>query len=97
MKEFLDKVPETQMDDICDDSSLSQLLTSLAWLGFPVFLDPQESHLGAEVDPISDVGEEVFRVTGGAGCHTGPVHHHVVMDVLRQDPALFQENSVVGN
>ena len=56
--------------------------------------DPQEAHLGAEVDPVSDVGEEGLRVTGGAGRHTRPVCHHVVMDVLRQDPALFQENSV---
>lgn len=61
------------------------------------FFDPQEAHLGAEVKPVPDVGEEEFRVTGGAGRHTGPVRHRVVMDVFRQDPTFLEEDSGRGS
>lgn len=68
---------------------MSRLLSSL--------FDPQETQLGAEVGSVSDVGEEVFRVTGGAGRHTGPVRHHVIVDVFRQDPGFLEEDSTAGN
>jgi len=59
------------------------------------FFDPQEAHLGAEVESVSDVGEEMFRETRGAGCHAGPIGHCVVMDVLRQDASSLEKNSEI--
>lgn len=61
---------------------------------FSWLFDPQEAHLGAEVGSVSDVREVVFRVTGGAGRHAGPVRHRVVVDVLGQDSAFLEEDSV---
>lgn len=63
---------------------------------FSCFFDPQEAHLRAKVKAVSDVGEEVFRVARGAGCHAGPACHRVVVDVLRQDAAVLEENSGGG-
>lgn len=88
------------MDDICDNHSFCQFHTILSaggWACFLVFLDPQEAHLGAKVESVSDAGEEGFGVTRSAGRHTGPVCHCVIMDVLWQDPTLLEENSGVEN
>lgn len=63
---------------------------------FSALLDPQETHLGAEVDSVSDVGEEVVGIAGGAGRHGGPGGLRVVVDVFWKDAALLEENSGSG-
>lgn len=62
-----------------------------------LFSNPDKAHLRAEVGSVPDVGEEGVRVTGSAERHAGPVHHRVVMDVLRQDPAPLEENPAAAN
>lgn len=54
--------------------------------------DPQEAHLGAEVQSVPDVGKEGLRVAGSAGRDAGPLRHGVVVDVFRQDAASLKEN-----
>lgn len=61
---------------------------------FCSLFDPQEAHLGAKVESISNMRKEVVWITGGTGRHRGPVLHHVVMDVLWKDATLLQENPV---
>lgn len=59
--------------------------------------DPQETQLGAEVGSVSDVGEEVFGVTGGAERHAGPLRHSVVVDVFGQDSTFLEEDPAEGD
>lgn len=63
---------------------------------FPRLLDPQEAHLGAEVESVSDVREEGLGVAGGAGRHAGPTGRRVVVDVFRQDAAFLKEDPGEG-